>query len=299
MVLFVRAPLDRAGSRSVFIPLAIGPENSDPLPAESHLHRSQTRRMSPEPPPSAANGPTTATARERSAQIQHMLQTMLQLQEGHNVLVAADWRERNLPFNRAIWVECAELLDHFGWKWWKRQRPDLGQVHLEIVDIWHFGLSCLMQDADTELRQIAAAFVPLYDREDHEQYHDQLGTQPSTVPAPGGTANAEHAAERFRTCVEQLARNALDNTFNVEHFVALMQALPMSFQALFELYVGKNVLNRFRQANGYADGSYRKLWNGREDNVHLLEVAAELRPEQPDYLEALHAALAARYAAPA
>ena len=253
--------------------------------------------MSPEPPPHTSNRPTTATASDCSAQIQNMLQTMLQLQEGHNILIAADWRDRNLRFHRAIWVECAELLDHYGWKWWKRQSPDLGQVHLEIVDIWHFGLSCLMQDASTDLLQVGAAFAPLYDRDDHDDSANPSAN--ATAQGLGGTTNPDHAAERFRTCVEQLARNALDNTFNVSHFVALMQALPMSFQALFELYVGKNVLNRFRQSNGYADGSYRKLWNGREDNVHLLEVAAELRPEQSDYLEALHAALAARYAAPA
>lgn len=39
------------------------------------------------------------------------------------------------------------------------------------------------------------------------------------------------------------------------------------------LNMGKNVLNRFRQANGYRtaikEGTYRKLWGGREDNEHL------------------------------
>ena len=34
--------------------------------------------------------------------------------------------------------ECSELLDHYGWKWWKHQATDLDQVKLEIVDIWHF-----------------------------------------------------------------------------------------------------------------------------------------------------------------
>ena len=245
----------------------------------------------PMPMPMNRAATTAVHAEAHAAQIQSMLRTMLQLQEGHNILVAADWRERNLPFNRAIWVECAELLDHYGWKWWKQQRPDLGQVQLEIVDIWHFGLSCLMQEAGTDLAHVAGAFAPLYD--------DADPATGASAPGLSGSGAPDQAAEQFRSCVEQLARNALDNTFNVAHFVALMQALPMTFQALFELYVGKNVLNRFRQTNGYADGSYRKLWSGREDNVHLLEVAAELRPEQPDYLEALHAALAARYAGPA
>ena len=57
-----------------------------------------------------------------------------------------DWRSQGYEYYRAIWVECAELLDHFGWKWWKQQPTDVDQVQLEIVDIWHFGLSDLLRD---------------------------------------------------------------------------------------------------------------------------------------------------------
>ncbi len=206
--------------------------------------------------------------------VQQMLQTMLSLQEGHNRLVAEDWRTRSLPFCRAIWVECAELLDHFGWKWWKKQVPDLGQVQLEIVDIWHFGLSCLMLQA-AELDAVAAQFAAL----------------PPTV------ADADADPELFRRNVERLASAALDARFSVPDFIAVMSSLPMGCDALFELYVGKNVLNRFRQTNGYASGGYRKLWDGREDNIHLLELTAALRADRPDYIEALHSALAARYQA--
>ena len=81
------------------------------------------------------------------SEARRMLATMVALQESHNLQVASDWRTRGLKFQRAIWVECAELFDHFGWKWWKQQTPDLGQVKLELVDIWHFGLSQLMQEA--------------------------------------------------------------------------------------------------------------------------------------------------------
>ena len=34
----------------------------------------------------------------------------------------------------------------------------------------------------------------------------------------------------------------------------------------------KNVLNKFRQDNGYKEGTYRKIWNGKEDNVVLSEI---------------------------
>jgi hypothetical protein len=41
------------------------------------------------------------------------------------------------------------------------------------------------------------------------------------------------------------------------------------------LYIGKNILNIFRQDHGYKDGSYKKIWNGKEDNVIMQEILAE------------------------
>ena len=62
-------------------------------------------------------------------------------------LRGADWMSRGREWYRAIWIECAELMEHYGgWKWWKHSRPDFAQVVLEIVDIWHFGLSLRIDD---------------------------------------------------------------------------------------------------------------------------------------------------------
>ena len=38
----------------------------------------------------------------------------------------------------------------------------------------------------------------------------------------------------------------------------------------------KNVLNKFRQDNGYKTGEYSKVWFGKEDNVHLEEILNKL-----------------------
>ena len=70
-----------------------------------------------------------------------MLTTMASMQEEHNIQVHPDWREKRYEYYRAIWVECAEMLDHFGWKWWKKQDKDLAQLQMELIDIWHFLLS--------------------------------------------------------------------------------------------------------------------------------------------------------------
>ena len=57
-----------------------------------------------------------------------------------------------------------------------------------------------------------------------------------------------------------------------------------------------NVLNQFRQNNGYQSGEYRKLWQGREDNEHLVELLAALDVDPSDLPTQLYAALGERYA---
>ena len=202
-----------------------------------------------------------------------MVDTMARMQDAHNVQVHPEWRTQGYRYYRAVWVECAELLDHFGWKWWKRQQPDLDQVRLEVVDIWHFGLSDLMR-AGTLDESVADRLMTVTDR-----------------PAGDG--------ETFRDAVESLAQQTLsDRLFAMEPFVAVLDSLPLPLTELFRLYVGKNVLNHFRQDHGYKAGTYRKTWQGREDNEHLVELLSDLDGVPADTVpERLYQALAGRYAA--
>ena len=199
-----------------------------------------------------------------------MLRTMSEMQDAHNCHVHPEWRTQGYEYYRAIWVECAELLDHFGWKWWKHQNPDIDQVKLEIVDIWHFALSDLLR-AGTLSDELAQPLVsePAFD-------------------------DADPAA--FRAAVEVLAETTLrERRFLIEPFVEVMRTLPMGFQELFDMYVGKNVLNNFRQDHGYKTGEYHKLWDGREDNEHLIEVLRGLACEPEEVPEELYGELKARY----
>ncbi len=214
----------------------------------------------------------TQSVDEQQHRVLAMVTTMATMQEQHNEQVHAQWRTQGYPYYRAIWVECAELLDHYGWKWWKHQPGDLDQVRLELVDIWHFGLSDLLR-AEMPLADIAAAF--------------------RTLPDVGRAGEPE----AFRDAVEAFAlATGHHQRFELQAFLAVLALLPMSLDETFALYVGKNVLNRFRQDHGYQDGSYRKLWQGREDNVHLIEALAALDCEPAAVPDALYEALGARYA---
>ncbi len=207
-------------------------------------------------------------------QIAEQLAAMAQLQDSLNRNVHAAWRTQGHQYYRAIWVECAELLDHFGWKWWKHQRPDLDQVKLEIVDIWHFGLSELIRDGSVDAGHIDARVVAAF-------------AQRQRPPQPGD----------FRDAVETLAQQTLaQRGFPVAAFVDVMAALPIDLDELFRIYVGKNVLNVFRQANGYQSGTYVKVWQGREDNEHLFELVGTLDAASSAFFDDLYRALEARYA---
>ena len=198
------------------------------------------------------------------------LAAMAEMQDSHNRLVHPEWREQGHDYYRAVWVECAELLDHYGWKWWKRQEPDLDQVTLEIIDIWHFGLSELLR-----AEQVDAGLAQRLD-----------------------AALADGQPTDFRAAVENLAsRSLIDHRFDLDAFVGVMRALPLGFDDLYRRYMAKNVLNAFRQENGYKNGTYRKRWHdGREDNEHLIEIADGLDADADSFVEDLRTALATRYA---
>ena len=198
-----------------------------------------------------------------------MLMTMAALQEEHNVQVHADWKEQGYDYYRAIWVECAEMLDHFGWKWWKKQESDIDQVKLELVDIWHFALSELIRSG---------------------QLKASLGEELAKVEPLDSTP------ETFRQAIEALAVSSLQSrSFQMSDFTNAMRTLPMDLKELFALYVGKNVLNRFRQDHGYKEGSYRKLWAGREDNEHLIEILGSVSVEPELMFDMLYQQLELRY----
>ena len=78
-------------------------------------------------------------------------------------------------------------------------------------------------------------------------------------------------------------------------FSALLVDCKMSWLDLYQQYVSKNVLNFFRQDNGYKQGTYRKVWDGREDNEHLVELMANLDASALSFQDDLYQALHQRY----
>ena len=200
--------------------------------------------------------------------MQNQLKVMLELQNAMNTRVHSEWREQGFEWYRAIWIESAELMDHYGWKWWKHQKPDVEQVKLELIDIFHFGLSILLVNK-TSIESIA------------EQLSDALKVDESYD---------------FKNSLEAFTAHTLnEKDFSVSLFVRLLKGMEMTFEDLYSGYVSKNVLNFFRQDNGYQEGTYKKIWDGREDNEHLVELIAKLDVSDAQFSAKLYQSLKTRY----
>lgn len=208
------------------------------------------------------------------AQAKTQIQQMLTMQDAMNSRVSETWRTNNYEWYRAIWVECAEMLDHHGWKWWKHQEIDVPQVQLELVDIFHFGLSLrLMQEDD--LNKII----------------DTLAKELTQSLVSEGTSEQD-----FKIALEKLASEAVSHkSFDGIALADCMRLMDMDLDELFRQYVGKNTLNFFRQDHGYKEGTYIKIWNGEEDNEVLANLVSTLDSSASNFQDILYKALEKKY----
>jgi len=197
------------------------------------------------------------------------IKQMLTMQDAMNSRVSETWRNNGYEWYRAIWVECAEMLDHHGWKWWKHQEIDVAQVQLELVDIFHFGLSLrLLQDESVDMISQGLA----------TELHQGTGEND------------------FKIALENLASAAVtDKAFDAKALADCMSLMNMDLDELFRQYVGKNTLNFFRQDHGYKEGTYIKVWHGEEDNEVLAKLVNELDAGADDFQQQLYQALEQKY----
>ena len=207
-------------------------------------------------------------------------ETMLTLQGQMNARVNPDWITAAYPYLRAVVVEGAEAMEHRGWKWWKKQQADMEQLQMELVDIWHFTLShILLENAGDKTRSLG--FL--------------MNSEAATTIDFDGRAWVISELD----LISKLELNiglAVSRRISIPLFAALLQDCNMGWKELFCQYVGKNVLNFFRQDNGYKEGNYRKIWDGREDNEHLVEIMGILDGNAHDYQHQLYTNLKTRYA---
>ena len=181
-----------------------------------------------------------------------------------------------IDWKRCSYLECAELIESYPWKHWKNidASPDYDNIKIEAVDIWHFIMSQMLQDykidrkGDIEILTEAIESLPNFTAftktvtPTHKEYYEQIGVVENLM--------------RVLFCDE--SPEAL-----MEAFIDVAMQSGLNLDTLYQLYIGKNILNQFRQDNGYKEGTYIKIWNKEEDNVvmqRIVENDPETNPEK-------------------
>ena len=207
---------------------------------------------------------------------------MLRLQDQINTKIDPNWMDHQHPYMRAVIVEAAEAMEHYGWKWWKNQNRDMAQVQMELVDIWHFILSEILLNTQGNIE--TAALLLDSDLSENQQVFtlDNCEFHLDTMD--------------FVEKLELMIGLAVLDDFSVSLVNSLMVDCQFSWNDMFTAYVGKNVLNMFRQDHGYKDGSYIKIWHGREDNEHLTDILQSVNTDADNIEEILLGKLEEVYA---
>ncbi|DAB39163.1 MAG: dUTPase [Sulfuricurvum sp. GWF2_44_89] len=197
---------------------------------------------------------------------------------------------KSINWRRCITMESAEMIDSFGWKHWKSiaQPTDYANLQIEIVDVWHFVMSLLLEFTHNNG---AESIGELAERMSKTPEYQRLNTATSLEfgSDPLLMTKIENVMRLSLIPVSAEMVGAL-----IEEFFELAYLGALNTTELYRLYVGKNILNQFRQDHGYKEGSYIKLWNGLEDNV-VMKRAWETNPDMTP--EELYDALKAAYPA--
>jgi dimeric dUTPase (all-alpha-NTP-PPase superfamily) len=205
--------------------------------------------------------------------VEKVLEMLLLQQELNDATNGDGWEAgktkngKTINWKRCIYMESCEMIDSFAWKHWKaiNQEPDWANLQIEVVDVWHFIMSLGLEDYAQNFRgsieDLAMSIAQMPGYQALEANSGLQFAEPDTIMAK----------------VEDIIFNTVDTRgFDsaklFEDFFELAFMCKLNLPDLYRLYVGKNILNQFRQDNGYKEGTYIKVWNGKEDNVVMQEL---------------------------
>ncbi len=209
------------------------------------------------------------------------LRAMLEMQESLNVYTNGENYKQTkvckktakpINYRRCAWMETAEFVDSFDWKHWKHGVNDIENAKTELVDIWHFLMSAeLMENGEVDDKTL--------------EMSAEIVVDSNTMPMD----------TNIYALAEFLVKDLLNYEMSIfphesrgeilRTFFELCHLVGLSFDELYQRYIVKNTLNKFRQDNGYTDGSYIKIWHdGKEDNTFAVMFADAINELNKDNL---------------
>lgn len=221
-----------------------------------------------------------------------LLENMFKMQNELNMATNGDkWTTgvskngNEINWLRCIFNEIAEYENSFFWKHWKdtTKQPqfeanDFKNAQMEWIDNWHFFMSYLIQngigaDVVEGYAKLAKDFTNNVDDKlvskaiilelAEEMVYHLYATKYQAIRVMNLKSSEnpdEKEIEKYVSTINFAYKNA------ILIFFIVLEKLEMSIDDLYSLYMVKNVLNGFRQDNGYKEGTYVKIWGEVEDN---------------------------------
>lgn len=197
---------------------------------------------------------------------------MLQLQQHLNDSTNGEGWEKGITKNgklidwkRCTYLECAELIESYPWKHWKNidAKPDYENIKIEVVDIWHFIMSQALEDY--KIKNLGT--IDALARSIHALPNYSIFAAPLSMTDKNYYEQIKVVEKLIKTLFCEASTEKL-----IEAFIDIAIQSGLNLEALYKLYIGKNVLNQFRQDHGYKEGTYHKLWEGIEDNIIMQQL---------------------------
>lgn len=221
---------------------------------------------------------------------------------------------RRINWARCCAMEGCETVDSYPWKHWKslNGKIDTDNVNVELSDIWHFILSMVIEHElglhlskmnNIELKNLTGADIEkilmedvmdsiirtlsaeeywnallINDLADAELAEDNIGDRDTDVNEFPFIEAFVHIASGL-SLKSTLRRSHESRISDIKDLIYIFHEICKRVNLdIIEIYYAKTELNKFRQLNGYKDGSYIKIWNvdgvKKEDNVVLLQLIA-------------------------
>jgi len=222
------------------------------------------------------------------------LYELFKIQDEFNRVVNPNWLDDISPSGwvLAILTEIGELLEDFGWQWWKKQNSQnvdeqILNIYIELADLLHFVLSLTMKlqydrissQAKVESDDDKKALLKVYDMtlkkidEKFETHKDEMRKE---IDKMGNLVLQSNDAHGFLHKAVAILITPLINIDELEtpftplfRFFIFANALGFETSKIIRFYKAKKILNEFRQKHGYKEGKYIKIWGDKEDNHEL------------------------------
>lgn len=210
-----------------------------------------------------------------------LILNIIQKQIDLNIITLKDpsWLgKKKVQWIDAIICKSAEGIMSSDYKWWENSEVDLLNIEVETINLIHFIISILLEEKEinnSTLTKLIYIGYTLFKSGEVYSSVEQFGNE---IPMEKRKAII---INRFKNIIKLSFLEDINKIPLLFKLIFELLYLSLSFkncktdleyfELVFNKYMTKNILNKFRQANGYQDNFYIKDWDGREDNIVVFE----------------------------